>query len=439
MPAAPLRQFLLVCAVLTAQFTPGGGEAQEPDQTSANRVEELVKNLGGKIARDDSRATTPVIEIDLSGTDVKDEQLRWLSDLTELRTLRLHRTGISDAGLQHIKSLSRLTTLTIGDTRVTNAGLKSLAGLSQLEFLGLHGSQVNDAGTVHLKAFPHLKSLFLSKLPVSDDSLKHVKTLKELELLWLADSRITDAGLQELGSMVKLKSLSLSGTAMTDDGLKHLQGLKELVYLDVNGTNVTAEGLAEFAAANPVKNIHYHMPRKVPGVTIGIGDQTPEIPLVDLDGKKWTVAELHKLSGLKKPVPVVLTFWCSFCPSCRQVERDLDALARKYDGRAVVVALDASAGETSEKCRKAAAKAELALPILLDAGGRSADVFGTETTTTTVVIDSDGVLRYCGQFGHSEPALKAILAGSPVEKPTTPHVGCPIVHETHDEARQKSK
>jgi hypothetical protein len=66
--------------------------------------------------------------------------------------------------------------------------------------------------------------------------------------------------------------------------------------------------------------------------------------------------------------------------------------------------------------------------------GRTADVFGTEMTTTTVVIDASGVLRFCGQFAHekdryAEAALAAVLDGKPVTISATPHLGCPIVRK----------
>ena len=78
---------------------------------------------------------------------------------------------------------------------------------------------------------------------------------------------------------------------------------------------------------------------------------------------------------------------------------------------------------------KVRASPGLALPIVLDPGGRTADLFGTEVTTTTVVIDGNGVLRYCGRFGQgdevasAEAALKAVLAGKEVAVKTTPHDG----------------
>jgi thiol-disulfide isomerase/thioredoxin len=406
------------------------GSARKQDDRLVRRVEEL----GGTIARDTKLPGTPVVGVDLSGSKVTDDDLRLVSYLADLRALHLHRTGVSDAGVEHLSGLKHLTTLTIGDTRITNAGLKALTALEQLELIGLHGTRVNDEGLIHLKAFPRLKSLFLSKSAVTDEGLRTVKGLADLELLWLAESRITDAGVAELHSLSKLKSLSLEGTGITDEGLSHLSGLKELVYLDVRGTRVTASGVSRLASLSRLKHLAHDIRHVVPGVTIGVGDRVPELSAIDLQGKRWTVGELHRLARLEGRVPVVMTFWCSFCPSCREVEHDLDALARKYAGQAIVVALDASAGETAPMCRKVVAEKGLTVPILLDGSGRSADVFGTEMTTTTVVIDASGVLRYCGQFAHkdqyyAEAALRALLAGKPVASPTTPHMGCPIVRK----------
>jgi thiol-disulfide isomerase/thioredoxin len=137
---------------------------------------------------------------------------------------------------------------------------------------------------------------------------------------------------------------------------------------------------------------------------------------------------LRKDDGRARAGVVVLSFWCSTCSSCRRVEHHLDKLARDYAGRAAVIALDANAGETAEGVAAFAKEEGLALPIVLDPSGRTADVFGTEVTTTTVVIDGGGLLRYCGRFSqgqraYAEEALKAVLAGREVAVKTTPHDG----------------
>ncbi len=159
---------------------------------------------------------------------------------------------------------------------------------------------------------------------------------------------------------------------------------------------------------------------------VAIGARVPDLTLRDLAGRSVKLGELHKGA-------VVLCFWCSTCPSCRRVEQHLDKLARDYAGRALVLALDANAGETPAAVQACAQEKGLKLPIYLDPDGHAADLFGTTVTTTTVVIDGDGVFRYSGRFrdgdrhAYAEDALKAVLAGTDVAVKTTPHDGCGIV------------
>jgi peroxiredoxin len=162
-----------------------------------------------------------------------------------------------------------------------------------------------------------------------------------------------------------------------------------------------------------------------PGLTIEMGQRAPDFTVIDLDGKSWQLSQLHRKAGLEQPGIIVLTFWCSFCGSCRHVERDLDALAHEYSGRVAVFGLDASAGETSEAVSKFLEAQGLTVPILLDPAGTTADIFGTELTTTTVVLDAEGMLRYCGQLteGHhayARDAVEDLLAGRQVRLSETP-------------------
>lgn len=156
---------------------------------------------------------------------------------------------------------------------------------------------------------------------------------------------------------------------------------------------------------------------------VAVGEKVPDFSVRTLDGQAVKLGELRKDPKRTKTGVVVLSFWCSTCGSCRRVEPQLDKLARDYQGQAAVIALDANAGEAAEKVVAFAKEKGLTLPIVLDPGGATADVFGTEVTTTTVVIDADGVLRYCGRFAQAEEALKAVLAGKEVAVKTTPHDG----------------
>jgi peroxiredoxin len=156
-------------------------------------------------------------------------------------------------------------------------------------------------------------------------------------------------------------------------------------------------------------------------VPLAVGDPVPDFAVRDLQGK------IHRLSDLRKQTKsgiVSLTFWCSFCLSCRRVETRLDRFAREHKDQAVVAAIDASAGETAAGVAAFARQRGLSLPILMDAPGKAADLFGVKVTTTTVVIDGQGILRYRGQFLDGDQmlardALKAVLAGEPIARPET--------------------
>lgn len=160
---------------------------------------------------------------------------------------------------------------------------------------------------------------------------------------------------------------------------------------------------------------------------IAVGDKVPNFE-VTIAGKKWKFSELQKNAELTKDGVLVLTFWCSFCHSCRDVEQELDKLAKKYKGKAGVIAIDASAGETAEGVADFAEKHGLSFPIALNASGVTADIFGVRVTTTTVIVDENGVLRYCGQFADrnhrfAEAALTAVLEGEEVPVKKTRHKG----------------
>lgn len=160
---------------------------------------------------------------------------------------------------------------------------------------------------------------------------------------------------------------------------------------------------------------------------ISVGDKVPEF-VVTIAGKKRTLSELRQDAALSEDGTLVLTFWCSFCHSCRDIEQRLDKLAKRYNGKVGVIALDASSGETTEVVAEFAKENGLSLPIALNPSGTAADIFGVHVTTTTIVIDSKGILRYRGQFGasghaYAAEALEAVLAGEDVRVKKTRQKG----------------
>jgi len=171
-----------------------------------------------------------------------------------------------------------------------------------------------------------------------------------------------------------------------------------------------------------------HREETPPQGKVKVGDKVPDFSVRTLDGKSAKLSELQKDEKRTMKGVIVLSFWCTTCHSCRDVEHLLAKLHKDYEGQAAVIALDANADETAEGVAAFVKKNGLEMPIVLDASGSTADLFGVKRTTTTVVIDGNGVLRYCGQFrqkdgGSAEEALKTVLAGKEVTIRTTPHKG----------------
>jgi uncharacterized membrane protein/mono/diheme cytochrome c family protein len=81
----------------------------------------------------------------------------------QLIWLKLHNTNITDDGLSHIAQLTNLTKLDLSNTFITDKGLLQLAGLSNLQFLNLVGTKVTAAVVVKLKRLTKLQSLYLYK------------------------------------------------------------------------------------------------------------------------------------------------------------------------------------------------------------------------------------------------------------------------------------
>src|SRR5262249_36759976 len=130
-----------------------------------------------------------------------------------------------------------------------------------------------------------------------------------------------------------------------------------------------------------------HDRETAPQGKVKVGDNVPDFSVRTLDGKSVTLSELQKDATRTKNGAVVLSFWCRTGHSCRDMEHLLAKLCQEYEGQAAVIALDANAGETAERVTAFVKKHGLALPVVLDPSGDTADLFGVRRTTTTVVID----------------------------------------------------
>jgi hypothetical protein len=218
--------FLVILAVALAGCS--SAQEQQTDKlassgsgTPQEQVIAAIQKLGGSVVTDAAAPDRPVIAVNLSFTDITDDGLSQLEELSQLRTLVLANVSkVSDAGLEHLKGLSELQSLSLENTKVDDAGLKQLDGLTQLQ------------------------SLYLSGTKVTDDGLAQLDGLSQLQRLNLVGTGVSDAGLEKLSGLTQLQFLDLTDTKVTEQGLKRLQETlpKCLIYPLPNSSVANTHG-----------------------------------------------------------------------------------------------------------------------------------------------------------------------------------------------------
>jgi Leucine-rich repeat (LRR) protein len=85
------------------------------------------------------------------------------------------KTSSDQPNAPSIQELPEEGNLNLGDTEITNEGLDHLSDLSNLEVLNLGGTQVTDAGFEKLHGLTNLKRLSFSRGSVTDKGLTKIK------------------------------------------------------------------------------------------------------------------------------------------------------------------------------------------------------------------------------------------------------------------------
>jgi len=111
--------------------------------------------------------------------------------------------------------------------------------------------------------------------------------------------------------------------------------------------------------------------------------QKADFTLTDLQGKSWTLRELHGKV-------VLVNFWATWCPPCRKEMPDLDALYKRFkDHGLVILAVD---DEDAGKVKPFLTERPVTYPILLDPGRKINDLFHIDGIPKSFVYDREGKL-----------------------------------------------
>jgi len=116
------------------------------------------------------------------------------------------------------------------------------------------------------------------------------------------------------------------------------------------------------------------------------GDATrdkADFTLSDLQGQTWHLRDLRGKT-------VLVNFWATWCPPCRKEMPDLQALYDKYKDQGFVVL--AISDEEATKVAPFIGERKITYPVLLDPGGKVAQLFRVDGIPKSFVYDRNGKL-----------------------------------------------
>jgi peroxiredoxin len=133
-----------------------------------------------------------------------------------------------------------------------------------------------------------------------------------------------------------------------------------------------------------------------------VGDKAPNFTLLDFDGNA------HKLSDYKGK-PVLVNFWGTFCPPCKE---EMPALQRQYDkwSSQGVVFLEVNLDTNKITAQSFMEQYKLSLPVLLDTKEEVRKDYGVLEYPSTFFIGADGKIAYKKIGEMQEAYLEETLA-----------------------------
>ena len=140
-------------------------------------------------------------------------------------------------------------------------------------------------------------------------------------------------------------------------------------------------------------------------IGLEIGSAAPPAKVFTLDGKE---ADLAQYIG---KTAVVMEFWATWCPNCKELEPTLLAAAKKYGTQVKFIGIAVSVNETPERVKAFVEKHGLPGVQFFDAKGNASGAYDAPATSYVVVVNKAGKVVYTGLGGKQdlEAAIKKAL------------------------------
>lgn len=133
------------------------------------------------------------------------------------------------------------------------------------------------------------------------------------------------------------------------------------------------------------------------------GDTFVDTALHDLEGKPVSLSQF-------KGKAIMLNFWATWCPPCREEMPSMEALYRKFKGTDLVM-LAVSIDDNVETIKEYIKKNNYTMPVFHDADKEAAAAYGLTGVPETFLIDRKGIVveKFMGALDWTKPEVVKLL------------------------------
>ena len=142
---------------------------------------------------------------------------------------------------------------------------------------------------------------------------------------------------------------------------------------------------------------------KKPDVTEDIKKNTaPDFTVLDKDGNTVRLSE-------KFGKPIVINFWATWCPPCKQELPDFDKLCKEYGDRVVFMMVNLTDGyrDTVDGTKRFVSGKGYTFPVYFDTKDNAASAYNVSSIPQTTFIDAKGNI-YTTRIGAMNEAMLRI-------------------------------
>lgn len=133
-------------------------------------------------------------------------------------------------------------------------------------------------------------------------------------------------------------------------------------------------------------------------------------PFTFQDFRVSTPAGETKTRASSKGNVVLLNFWATWCPPCKEEMPGIEALSKTMKGKAFEV-FAVNLGDSAEAVKSFMAEQKLSFPVYLDQKHLLSQTYASQGIPTTYILDRQGkfIAGMVGSYDYSRPELVAFL------------------------------